>query len=142
MNSTQDEELAKTKLHNVSVGEVDDLNTYIVRNKIGGDLENEAVTLTDIADGPPEQENKPRLYVRQSFADQNEVEMQHVSVGQSTAFGGNEEYELNTGSRINFMADVQGISGPRTSVPLKSFEYSPDEVEQALRHDLNCYQYN
>ena len=103
------------------------------------------MTLTDIADGPHDLENKQRsANFRASLADQNSVEMQHVSVGQSTAFGGNDEYETNANSGINFMTEMHfgGISGPRASVPLRNFEYYQDDIEYALRQDLNNFQYN
>ena len=78
------------------------------REKVG-ELDNEAVTLTDIAtDGPPEIESKFRTVpiARQSGIEPNEVEMHHCSVGQSTAFGGREDYDLNTSSRFNFIENA------------------------------------
>ena len=82
------------------------------RDKIG-ELDNEAVTLTDIADGPPDIGASQFRTVppRQSGLDPNEVEMHHCSVGQSTGFGGREDLELHTGSKFNFMENVGIITG-------------------------------
>ena len=70
--------------------------------------------------------------------------MEHVSFGQSTAFGGHKENETNENAGINFMTEMHfgGISGPRASVPLRNFEYYQDDIEYALRQDLNNFQYN
>ena len=132
--------MSKTKHHNVQVGEVDEL--IALRRDNIGPFDNEAVTLTDLLDGPPDLENKQRsINFRASLADQNSVEMQHVSVGQSTTFGGNEEDELtNANSRIYFPTEMHfgSIAGPRASVPLRNFEYYQDDLEYAMMKDLKC----
>ena len=136
-SSTQAVNASKTKYHNVTIsqtGEVEDelLSAHYTRsiNKQKG-LDNEAVTLTDIADGPPDADKQKVLNAHQSHIDNNEVEMHHCSVGQSTAFGGREDYDLHTNSRFNFMGD---IAMPRGSVPIHNYQ------DQALREELNDYQ--
>ena len=107
-----------------------------------GEFDNEAVTLTDVADGPPDVDHKLKsIPARQSGVDPNDVEMHHCSVGQSTAFGGRDEYEIHASSRFNFMDQNNGIAGQRAAVPLRNLEQGEDDFDHVLQQDFASYQF-
>ena len=110
----------------------------LLKRERAGEFDNEAVTLTDMADGPPDIDHKLKgIPARLSAADPNEVEMHHCSVGQSTAFGGRDDYEIHTSSRFNFMEQNNGVTGQRASVPLRNLEEGDDDFDHVLQQDFS-----
>ena len=88
-----------------------DLHPYLSdnRNQQPEVIENEAMTLVDAIERTQVDGNTFIAAGQQAMDLNNEQEMYHCSVGQSTAFGQDHEFEMSPTSRFDNLPEARGI---------------------------------